>query len=36
LAVRDNVPRFRKFVSELDAETKRRIERIGYNVDGPN
>jgi len=36
LAVREKVPRFRKFVSELDAETKRRIERIGYNVDGPN
>jgi hypothetical protein len=36
LAVKEKVPRFRKFVNELDAETKRRIERIGYNVDGPN
>jgi hypothetical protein len=30
LAVMDKVPRFRKFVDGLDAETKRRIEEIGY------
>jgi hypothetical protein len=32
LAVRDKVPRFRNFIRELDAETKGRIERIGYQV----
>jgi hypothetical protein len=32
VAVRDKVPRFREFINQLDAETKRRIERIGYDV----
>ena len=32
LAVRENVPRFRKFIDGLDAATKRRIEKIGYEV----
>ena len=30
LAVKEKVPRFRIFINELNAETKRRIERIGY------
>ena len=34
LAVQEKVPRFREFVNELDAETKRRIEGIGYEVGG--
>jgi hypothetical protein len=29
LAVKEKVPRFRKFINDLDAETKRRIEKIG-------
>jgi hypothetical protein len=33
LAVREKVPRFRGFIKGLDAETKRRIETIGYNVE---
>jgi hypothetical protein len=33
LAVKEKVPRFRDFINELDAETKRRIEKIGYNVE---
>ena len=32
LAVKEKVPRFRNFINELDAETKRRIEKIGYDV----
>jgi hypothetical protein len=32
LAVRDKVPRFRKFIDGLNAETKTRIENIGYVV----
>jgi len=32
LAVKEKVPQFRNFINELNAETKRRIERIGYNV----
>ena len=32
LAVKEKVPRFRNFINELDAETKRRIEKIGYKV----
>jgi hypothetical protein len=32
LAVHDKVPRFRNFIDELDAGTKRRIEKIGYNI----
>jgi hypothetical protein len=31
-AVADNVPRFRRFIDALDADTKRRIERVGYDV----
>jgi hypothetical protein len=34
LAVKEKVPRFRDFIAELDAPTKRRIERIGYKVEG--
>ena len=34
LVVQEKVPRFREFVNELDAETKRRIEGIGYEVGG--
>jgi hypothetical protein len=34
LAVRKRVPQFRNFINELDAETKERIERIGYSVKG--
>ena len=30
LAVKEKVPRFRNFINELNAETKRRIEKIGY------
>jgi hypothetical protein len=32
LAVMDKVPRFRDFFDGLNAETKRRIEKIGYHV----
>jgi hypothetical protein len=32
LAVTEKVSRFRSFINGLDAETKRRIEKIGYNV----
>jgi hypothetical protein len=32
LAVKEKVPRFRSFINELDAETKRRIAKIGYDV----
>jgi hypothetical protein len=32
LAVKDQVPRFRDFINGLSAETKRRIEKVGYNV----
>jgi hypothetical protein len=32
LAVRAQVPEFRLFMDGLDAETKRRIEKIGYKV----
>jgi hypothetical protein len=32
LVVKEKVPRFRDFINGLDAETKRRIEKIGYNV----
>ena len=30
LVVKEKVPRFRNFIHELDAETKRRIDEIGY------
>jgi hypothetical protein len=32
LAVKEKVPRFRDFINGLDAETKRRIEKIDCNV----
>jgi hypothetical protein len=32
LAVKEKVPRFRDFINGLDAETKRRIEKIGYSL----
>jgi hypothetical protein len=32
LAVKERVPRFRDFINGLDAETKRRIEKIGYRL----
>jgi hypothetical protein len=32
LAVKDKLPQFRDFINELHAETKKRIERIGYSV----
>jgi hypothetical protein len=32
LAVSEKVPRFRDFIDGLDAETKRRIEKMGYDV----
>jgi hypothetical protein len=35
LAVQERVPRFRDFIDGLDAETKRRIEKIGYDVTSP-
>jgi hypothetical protein len=31
--IREKVPRFREFVSELDLQTKQRIGRIGYSLD---
>jgi hypothetical protein len=34
LAVQEKVPRFRNFIDELDAETKSRIEKIGYQLSG--
>jgi hypothetical protein len=34
LAVKENVPRFRDFINGLGSETKRRIEKIGYNLGG--
>ncbi len=34
LAVKEKVPRFRNFMNDLDAETKRRIEKIDYPL-GP-
>jgi hypothetical protein len=32
LTVKEKVPRFRDFINGLDAETKRRIEKIGYDL----
>jgi hypothetical protein len=34
LAVQDKVPRFQNFIDGLNAETKVRIEKIGYKFDG--
>jgi hypothetical protein len=31
LAIKDKVPEFRKFIDGLNAETKKRIEKIGYS-----
>jgi hypothetical protein len=36
LAVQERVPRFREFIDGLDAATTRRIEKIGYVVNGRN
>jgi hypothetical protein len=33
LTVREKVPRFRNFTDGLDAETKKRIDKIGYMLD---
>ncbi|MGA2902303.1 MAG: hypothetical protein ABSD98_00610 [Candidatus Korobacteraceae bacterium] len=33
LAIKDKVPRFRNFIDGLDAETKGRIQKIGYSLD---
>jgi hypothetical protein len=33
LAVKEKVPRFKSFIDGVDAETKRRIEKIGYDTD---
>jgi hypothetical protein len=32
LTTAEQVPRFRSFVNELNMETKRRLENIGYSV----
>jgi len=32
LAIKEKVPQFRSFVDGLDAETKRRIDRLGYSL----
>jgi hypothetical protein len=32
LAIREKVPQFREFINGLDKETKRRIEKIGYQI----
>jgi hypothetical protein len=32
LAVKEKVPRFKTFINDLDTETKRRIEKIGYTI----
>jgi hypothetical protein len=34
LALREKAPRFRNFIDGLDAETKSRIEKIGYHIGG--
>lgn len=34
LAVKEKVPRFRSFINGLDTETKRRIQEIGYSLEG--
>jgi len=35
LAVKEKVPRFRDFINGLDAETKKRVEKIGYRLTEP-
>jgi hypothetical protein len=32
-AVQDHVPKFREFISEIDGQTRRRVEEIGYSVE---
>jgi hypothetical protein len=32
LAIKENVPRFRGFIDGLNAETRRRIDRLGYSL----
>lgn len=32
LTIQQKVPQFRKYINELDAETKRRIKKIGYDL----
>jgi hypothetical protein len=32
LGVKDKVPQFRDFINGLDAETKRRMEKMGYDA----
>ncbi len=32
LVVKEKVPRFRNFINELNVETKKRIEKMGYDV----
>jgi hypothetical protein len=32
LTVQEKVPRFKKFIDGLTAETRKRIEKIGYGV----
>jgi len=34
LAAKEKVPRFREFIDRLDLETKARIEKIGYGLEG--
>ena len=34
LSVREKVPRFEDFLDRLDAETRERIERVGYSLTG--
>jgi hypothetical protein len=34
LAVKEKVPRFRNFINDLNAETKGRIEKMGYKMGG--
>jgi hypothetical protein len=34
LAVKEKVARFKNFINELDTETRWRIEKIGYKVEG--
>ena len=33
LAIKEKVPRFRSFINGLDAETKRRIQEMGYSLE---
>ena len=33
IAIKEKVPRFRSFINGLDAETKKRIQEIGYSLE---